>query len=55
LTIGADPSTVQEIADIDDEMLRDPTIREVLQASGSDGPDLNEEEMTQYLQGLETA
>jgi hypothetical protein len=51
LTIGADPSRVQAIADVDEALLRDPRIREALEGD-SDDPPLNEDELNRYLTGL---
>ena len=53
MTIGADESNLQAIADEDDALLRDPTIQQVLAGVGSDDPPLDEDELNEYIRELD--
>ncbi|OHT02344.1 hypothetical protein TRFO_07197 [Tritrichomonas foetus] len=52
-TIGADRSKLQAIADEDAELLRDPTIQEVLAGDDVDEVPLDEDELNRYIQDLD--
>ncbi|EAY16360.1 hypothetical protein TVAG_359690 [Trichomonas vaginalis G3] len=43
---------LQALEDDDNELLKDPTIQEVLQDSGSDQEQMNDEDVAKYIQGL---
>lgn len=45
-------SKLQALEDDDNELLKDPTIQEVLQDSGSDQEMMNDEDMEKFIQNL---
>ena len=53
-TIGADRSKLQAIADEDAELLKDPTIQQVLADDGENDPPIDEEELNKYIKDLDT-
>jgi hypothetical protein len=52
VTTGADPAKIQAIAYADDELLRDPAIREVIEGGGLDDAPLDELELEKYMKDL---
>ena len=45
-------SKLQALEDEDNELLKDPTIQEVLNDSGSDQPQMDDDEMEDYIKSL---
>jgi hypothetical protein len=49
--IGADEARIQAITDLDDALLRDPTIQAVINGDDSDG-DLDDDELNAALKAI---
>jgi hypothetical protein len=53
MTSGADAAKIQAIADIDDELMQDPAIREAIDGDGMEDVTLDDLELEKYMKDLE--